>query len=355
MSAQDPFVKAEREQAKWKLAIIGPSGSGKSFTALQIASEIVRVNGKGKIAVIDSEGRRSRAYAGKFDFSVKDMAGDFSPSHYIEAINDAVKFGYSVLVIDGLSPAWDGSGGVLEIVDRAASTMKDNKWAGWATGRPAQNKLVETIVNADIHIIATMRSKVEWAQEMDSRGKMKPVKVGLGAIQSDQMEYEFLMAAMLDMKHTLTITKSMMDGCIAIEEQFTSIPAFVERAIEWLNDGVERVIPPPPPATWANAPTIKLLGERVESAFGTTLESIAKTMGIQKPRAGAEWNARYQTSNEAGKAIKEAYEKMITPPISEPDPPSPEEIDFAPDDEVEPWTEEVSELDQAYENAIGGD
>lgn len=95
------------------MALIGPSGSGKTFTALSVASTL------GTVAVIDTEHGSASKCGDQFTFDVLELT-DYHPQQYIDAIHAAGESAaYDVLVIDSLSHAWNGSGGVLEIVDKA--------------------------------------------------------------------------------------------------------------------------------------------------------------------------------------------------------------------------------------------
>src|SRR5690606_34635021 len=107
------FKKATKSQAKLRMAITGPSGSGKTYTALSVGTPL------GRIAVIDTERGSASKYADLFDFDVLELT-EYNPRNYIEAIRAACAGGYDVLIIDSLSHAWSGQGGVLELVDRAA-------------------------------------------------------------------------------------------------------------------------------------------------------------------------------------------------------------------------------------------
>lgn len=230
------FVKAIKEQIYLRAAIVGTSGSGKTWTALSIGSQLAALRG-GKLAFIDTEGRSARKYANKFDFDVLDLSKDFSPKTYIDAINLAVTEGYAVIVVDSFTHAWNGQGGVLDIVDKAKLKMGGNGFGAWAQGRPAQNSLAEAILHAPIDIIGTMRSKTEWSIQPDPRtGKDKPVKVGLAPVQSEDFEYEFDLVMYMDMQHQITITKtrcSELDSLEAAPElDFVSGTLY-----GWLTDG----------------------------------------------------------------------------------------------------------------------
>lgn len=183
------FTKAVKHEAKLRLAIAGPSGGGKTYTALAIGTAL------GKVAVVDTEHGSASKYADLFDFDVVNFDAPFHPDRFVEAIAAAAGAGYDVVVLDSLSHAWNGSGGLLEIVDEIAKRMRtSNTFAAWKDATPIQNRLVDAIVSAPIHVIATMRSKQEYILEQverNGRTVTQPKKVGMAPVQRDSFEYEF--------------------------------------------------------------------------------------------------------------------------------------------------------------------
>ncbi|WP_311807610.1 AAA family ATPase, partial [Acinetobacter baumannii] len=110
---QFSFTKAERKKAKLKLNLNGASGSGKTYSALVLASSL----GK-KIAVIDTENESASLYANEFNFDTLPLKPPYSPERFAGAIHAAHNMGYEVLIID--SAVMNG----LELVDVWKSTMK---------------------------------------------------------------------------------------------------------------------------------------------------------------------------------------------------------------------------------------
>lgn len=186
------FQKAVKYGAKLRLAISGPSGSGKTFTALALATHLVAGTDQ-RIALVDTEHGSASKYADLFDFDVDEMDPPFDPRSFVKKIKEAEALGYGVIVVDSLSHAWFGAGGLLEMVDQfTARARTNNKFsAGWKDATPIQNDLVDAIIRADLHVIATMRSKQEHVQEKNERGQTEIKKVGMQPIQRDGMEYEF--------------------------------------------------------------------------------------------------------------------------------------------------------------------
>src|SRR5262245_36796355 len=148
------FQKAVRQKRKLRLALIGPTGAGKTFTALAIASGL-----GSKIAVICTEHHSAELYANRFTFDVDNLA-THSAERFLDAIESAADGGYEVLVVDSLSHAWMGKDGILELVDRAAKRNQGNAFAGWRDATPLHNQLVDALLGFPGDVIVTLRSKM---------------------------------------------------------------------------------------------------------------------------------------------------------------------------------------------------
>jgi hypothetical protein len=189
------FKKAIKQSLKLRLALSGASGSGKTYSALSIASHL-----GGSIAVIDSESGSASRYADLFEFDVCELT-NHHPAKYIEAIKSAEEAGYEAIIIDSLSHAW-----------YAELDLAGKGFDGWKNVRPIERKLVEAMISSKAHVIATMRSKTEYVMEeyraKDGKVKTAPKKVGTAPIQSSGIEYEFDVAGEMDYEHILTISKS---------------------------------------------------------------------------------------------------------------------------------------------------
>lgn len=223
------------------MALAGPSGSGKTFTALTLAAALGNA-----VAVIDTERGSASKYADLFEFDVMELDAPYHPDRYIEAINEASKAGYDVLVIDSLSHAWNGQGGLLEIVEQIGKRSKGgNSFAAWADATPIQNRLINAILNANLHLIVTMRSKQDHVQERDEKtGRTVVRKIGMAPVQRDGMEYEFDVACDLDTDNTLIVTKSR---CPALSGAVISKPgkAVAETLQSWLAGAPAPATPAP--------------------------------------------------------------------------------------------------------------
>jgi hypothetical protein len=234
------FTPVSRKQNRLRLALDGPAGSGKTYTALTFAFALAP---GGKVAVIDTENSTASKYAGKqpdgtiwqWD-NLNLLPGQYSPSTYAQAIRAAGAAGYDVLVIDSLSHAWEGSGGALDQVDRASTSGDANRFTAWKNVTPQHRGLVDAMLTSPCHLIVTMRSKTEYVLEPNERGKMVPRKIGLKPIQRDGMEYEFDLVCDIDLQHTMTVSKSR---CSAVDSQIVSRPngEWIAPVRDWLYTG----------------------------------------------------------------------------------------------------------------------
>lgn len=223
------FQKAVKHEARLRLALAGPSGSGKTYTALALATHIGQ-----RVAVVDTEHGSASKYADLFEFDVVNFEAPFHPDNFVDAIQAAAAAGYDVLVLDSLSHAWSGPGGLLEIVDQIAKRMKTtNSFAAWKDATPIQNRLVEAILSAPIHIIATMRSKQEYALEQDSNGRTRVRKVGMAPVQRDSFEYEFDVYLDMDIDNNAIVGKTR---CPALTGKVINRPGaeLAETLRDWL-------------------------------------------------------------------------------------------------------------------------
>jgi hypothetical protein len=224
------FTKATKEAAKLRAAVFGPSGAGKTFTSLRLATGI-----GGRIALIDSERRTASKYADRFEFDVADLgSGQHSIDSYVRAIRAAAEAGYNVLIIDSLTHAWQEL--LAEVDAIAKAKYHGNTWSAWSVGTPKQRALVDSILDYPGHVIATMRSKTEWTTEKDRNGKDKPVRIGLTPEQGKGIEYEFDMLFELTVDHVLTVIK---DRSGKFQDRFYSSPGevFGAEMAEWLDEG----------------------------------------------------------------------------------------------------------------------
>lgn len=286
------FEDAVREKIPARVAVFGPSGSGKTYTALAIAQELA---GDGPLAVIDTEHGRSRLYADVFPHKQYRLLPPHHPDHYIAAMNTCAEMGVTAVVMDSITHEWDGDGGVKDIVDHAKGRFGNNTHAAWSVGTPLHNKFVESILAAPFHVVATMRSKVEWVLEENERGKKEPRKVGLGPVQRDGIEFEFDLCMLMDMENNGTIVKTHA-GELFPQGMIVPKPGkeFAEALNDWLGGGAD----PKRPAAVTTAKA-KIAESEREIATEATMDSLVET--IEQMQAdfgdqdGTPWMERVNT------------------------------------------------------------
>lgn len=190
------FQKATKYGAKLRMSLTGPSGAGKTWTALALASHLA---GDGRVAVVDTENGGASQYANFFDFDVQTLDAPYHPDRYISLMKEAEEAGYAVLIVDSISHEWAGPGGILEIVDdlTAKARARDNRQA-WGEAGILHNRFQDAIKGCKLHLLCTMRSKTETVADRNEQGKTIARRVGLAPIQRDGMEFEFLMSAVME-------------------------------------------------------------------------------------------------------------------------------------------------------------
>lgn len=241
-----PFVKANKAQSKLRLAFTGPSGSGKSYSSLAIATALLSPGQR--IAVIDTERGSASLYGDLFDFDVN-VLETFAPDEYIKAIAEAEAAGYGVIIIDSLSHAWNGVGGILERVDKTATKPgQKGPFQGWIEATPIQNRFLDVILRSKAHVICTMRSKTEWVLEENKQGKIAPRKVGTTPVQRQEIDYEFDVFGDFDVLNYLTVTKTRCPALSGVQIHQPGAD-FGKILMDWLNKGVPAAQPVPAPPT----------------------------------------------------------------------------------------------------------
>ena len=239
------FSRATKRKAKLRMALLGGAGSGKTFSALQIGRALV--GPEARIALMDTEHGSASKYADLWQFDSVEPS-DFSVETYLQVIQAAEQGGYDLLILDSLSHAWAGKGGLLEFVDNQAKrNSSGNTFGAWRDATPKHNALVEAMIGAKCHLIVTMRVKMEYVQERDDRGKTTIRKVGLQPVQRDGLEYEFDVVGDLTAENELVITKTR---CPALKGQVYPTPGenIAAPLRAWLEGGAEAPAEPPKPS-----------------------------------------------------------------------------------------------------------
>lgn len=224
------FAKASRKKIKLKLGICGGSGSGKTYSALRLASGL-----GSKIAVIDTENGSASLYSDKFAFDTLDMSPPFTHEKFIAAIRDAEAGGYDTLVIDSASHFWEG---VLEYKSKL-DARGGNSYTNWNDAGQKFKGILDAVLQSKLHVICCMRSKMDYVQEKDERGKTTIKKVGLAPIMRDGIQYEFTTVWDVDQNHMAQSSKDRTglfgDGIEQITEDHG------RRLLAWMESGAPAI------------------------------------------------------------------------------------------------------------------
>lgn len=275
--------KATRRHAKLRMALIGPAGAGKTYSALAVGTTLVP---GGRVVLIDTECGSAELYGNKFDFDTLPLTSH-SPLNYVEAIQYCEDEKYDVIIADSLSHAWMGKDGALEQVDKAADRGGGNSWTAWRSVTPKHNALVEKMLNCKAHFITTIRAKTAYVQEKNEKtGKTEIKKLGLEAIQRDGLEYEFTLVGDIDLSNTLKVSKTRLDGVVMPGDIFEKPGANLAKKIYgWLMDGaavtpIVSVVPPPvdrpavEPTAASSETTIEPAVEDVRSQIEQSIDDV---------------------------------------------------------------------------------
>lgn len=235
------FQKVTREKSKLRLALAGPSGAGKTLSALLLAYGIT--DDWSKIALIDTEHGRAKFYASRSDFGTgeflyQEMTAPYSPDKYIDMVKEGAETvgENGVVIVDSFSHAWNNSGGVLEIKEKIEGGNSKKSFSAWAEAGKIQNNLVNSILSVNCHTIVTMRTKMAYAIEQNENGKNVPVKLGLEPVQRENTEYEFDIVLNIARNHIASASKdtTFLDTWSGV------ITSELGKSLkEWLDDGVE--------------------------------------------------------------------------------------------------------------------
>lgn len=220
---------ASRKRARIKMALQGPSGAGKTYSALLLAFGLC--SDWSKIAVIDTENKSAVLYAHLGKYFTVDLTAPYTPEKYIEAINLCEQSGIQVVIIDSISHEWEGSGGILD----THGNMAGNSFTNWSKLTPRHNAFIQSILQSSCHIIGTIRSKQDYVLN-EKNGKIVPEKVGLKGITRDGMDYEFTLVFDIDIKHFASVSKDRT-GLFVTKPDFKLSEETGQIILNWCNSG----------------------------------------------------------------------------------------------------------------------
>lgn len=223
--------KAQRHQVKLRIGLSGPSGYGKSYSALLLAHGIT--DDWTKIAIIDTENNSASLYSHLGDFNVLALQEPYTPERYIEAINICENAGMEVIIIDSISHEWQGKGGCLEIHE-----MLGGRFSDWAKVTPRHNAFLDAIIQSKSHVITTSRRKVDYSIDQDSNGKTKVTKVGMKEITRDGYEYELTINFEFINDRNLVKASKDRTGLFVGKPEFIINTSTGKKLLDWCSQGL---------------------------------------------------------------------------------------------------------------------
>jgi len=289
--ANNAFKKAVRQGIWAKVALMGASGSGKTYSALKMATgmkeELAGMGVETGIAFINTESSRGLYYSNEFDYDILHAESPHNPEKYVDLIQDAVDAGYKILVIDSTSHEWEGKGGCLELQQAAGGTYQ-----AWAKVTPRHNRFIEAIADSPIHIIATMRGKDQYAMETSATGKLTVKKMGVGSKQREGFEYEFSCTFLLDQNGNMAEAQKDNTHIFENEGLVLLSESHGKKVIKWANSGEAEYVPVQRHGETPAEEIAKLKGEAIE---------LAKFLGGQKNQSLMDEIEKYTKSGNPNK------------------------------------------------------
>lgn len=196
------FVEnARRESTPLLIGLVGPSGGGKTKSALRLAAGIQKVRG-GKLVGIDTEARRMLHYADDFPLTYLEFKAPFSSKRYLEALKAAAdKAQGGVVIVDSMSHEHEGEGGYLEYHEAELDRLAGNDWKkrerenfrGWIKPAQERRRLINSILQMNCAFIFCFRAK----EKLKIVTGGQPVPLGWQAIAGDEFAFEMTVRCLL--------------------------------------------------------------------------------------------------------------------------------------------------------------
>jgi ABC-type dipeptide/oligopeptide/nickel transport system ATPase subunit len=185
--------EAKRQAVPLMVGLVGPSGGGKTYSALRMATGMQRVTG-GDIFVVDTESRRALHYANQFKFRHVPMPAPFGSLDYLAAAEHCLKRGAKIVIFDSMSHEHEGPGGVLEQhaaeVERLAggdqAKAERVKMLAWSGPKQARRRMINSFLQMPMSTIFCFRAKEKLKIE---RGQ-EPKPLGFMPIAGEEFIYE---------------------------------------------------------------------------------------------------------------------------------------------------------------------
>lgn len=191
---------AVRSSVPLLVGLFGPSGGGKTLSALRLATGIVSVTG-GEVFYIDTEARRAAHYADHFTFRHVEFGEPFGALDYLAAIRHCADRGAGVIVVDSMSHEHEGPGGLLEA--HASETARLAKaWrvsedvaqmSAWQKPKADRRRLLNSILQMPVSFVFCFRAK----EKLKIVSGKAPKSLGWMPIAGEEFVYEMTVSALL--------------------------------------------------------------------------------------------------------------------------------------------------------------
>lgn len=247
---------AVRSRVPLMIGLSGPSGAGKTYSALRLATGIKEIVG-GEIVFIDTENQRARHYADLFRFRHIDFAPPYGSRDYLDALAAATRRPPGVIVIDSLSHEHEGEGGLLDFysmeLQRLAgddpSPQQRAQLAAWRRPKAARRTLLTALLRLDAHLIVCFRATERTRHSRDPNAT-DPIEMGFTPIAGPEFIYELTLSALLrpGARGVPTWSSDRPGESLAVKLPFHFQAMFREG--EPLNEQHGRAL-----AQWAQSPT----------------------------------------------------------------------------------------------------
>lgn len=245
MSRAFVIEKAVRHAVPLLVGLAGPSGGGKTYSALRLAKGIQRIF-PGNIIGIDTESNRMKHYADIFDFHHIPFGEPFGASDYMEVLKFAAEKKPSVVIIDSMSHEHEGPGGLLDTHEKELDRLAGNDYQkrqrmamlAWQKPKSERRKLINGLLQMNSNFIFCFRAK-NSSRPVKKNGKTEIENFGFVPVAGDEFVFEMTINMLLlphangvPSWHTENKGEKMM---MKLPEQFKSI--FTNDSIQ-LDEGI---------------------------------------------------------------------------------------------------------------------
>ena len=187
------YTRAVRENTNVLIALAGASGSGKTYSAMQLATGM---SGGEPFAMVDTEARRGLHYADQFDFEHLSLGPPFTPARYLESIKPLAARGFKAVILDSGSHEWEGEGGVIEWADAEEAAGKKSIGI-WIKPKAAHKKYVNGLLQCGTNLIVCLRAQEKTKAEKRGRETII-INEGWSPICEKRFMYEMTMSFTLN-------------------------------------------------------------------------------------------------------------------------------------------------------------